>query len=916
MRQCRIAHVALAAVLLAFAGGWTSWPSDPASSADVLDNTEAVSVLQPAQTITVSPSGSDYTTIKAALAAADLVATAGNRVLVKVYPGAYTEVNPLTVPAYVALVAAGEPGVTQIHCASTGAAEHGVVLSSTSRAAGFAVVGCTGAGAAGFYFPAGVSPARVANSALVNCSIGYLSESTAAGGVSVSDVNIPSGTIVSLFKVAAGGQMAVSGVVTRAAATITNAAHSTGAGSYLSVSMAVINGTLTTRGVYAENGGEVELPGSVTIKDCTTGIEVAATGGTVTGNGVTLTSSTNDIVLADTASAVCELQSSIWDGSTVSIGAAASLRGILYDTDTARPGITLLGDEVYLGDEDEQIPLTSYTTDTASTGAVSGFLASVSAGRVLDIASGVGYINTGTGVIQVSPSAQQVTVAADADFWVYIDEDGVAQTQATEPAHTAGVPVANGHTNATDVVLLSSHSVGVAHPVITLHEWIVDNIGPLWISGVAVTEHGGPSLQIAVSSGSFYHFEELHTSVGAAPITLTRWYHDNATGWTQVTAQTAVDDGYYDDGSGTLAALTGGKWKKDALYLTTTNGSTAYHLVYATAEHADQATADAAALPVPPTIFDQSAMVIAGITVLKASGDITTITDERPVISAEGSGSVAAAVDHGALAGLAADDHVQYLDLSGNAARNPVTGTIAAAGGAVILPTSATPTQTAEGSIVWDSDDDLLTVGDGVAFKTLACTTAAQTLTNKTLTTPTIASMTNATHDHADAAGGGLIIQATESLRAALEIATQAEVTTGTDDDRAITPLKLATALATHSPPSYIAETETLHTLSSATPLTVTGMTYTPAAGTYDVVFEAEVQGNGSVDGSIRFYEDAVAFGYVRQRSFSTNKYGSWSVRSRVTVTGTEAITLKAWVSASSVDFRGRSLTFTRVTAL
>lgn len=33
----------------------------------------------------------------------------------------------------------------------------------------------------------------------------------------------------------------------------------------------------------------------------------------------------------------------------------------------------------------------------------------------------------------------------------------------------------------------------------------------------------------------------------------------------------------------------------------------------------------------------------------------------------------------------------------------------------------------------------------------------AQTLTNKTLTTPTIASMTNAQHDHADAAGGGTV---------------------------------------------------------------------------------------------------------------------------------------------------------------
>ena len=41
---------------------------------------------------------------------------------------------------------------------------------------------------------------------------------------------------------------------------------------------------------------------------------------------------------------------------------------------------------------------------------------------------------------------------------------------------------------------------------------------------------------------------------------------------------------------------------------------------------------------------------------------------------------------------------------------------------------------------------------------TLASLTGNETLTNKTLTTPTIGSFTNATHDHADAAGGGAIV--------------------------------------------------------------------------------------------------------------------------------------------------------------
>lgn len=69
--------------------------------------------------------------------------------------------------------------------------------------------------------------------------------------------------------------------------------------------------------------------------------------------------------------------------------------------------------------------------------------------------------------------------------------------------------------------------------------------------------------------------------------------------------------------------------------------------------------------------------------------------------------------------------------------------TINAGGGTIVLPAAAAPAQTAEGSVVWDSDDDLLTVGDGSARKTMCDTSTAQTLTNKTLTTPVIASISN-----------------------------------------------------------------------------------------------------------------------------------------------------------------------------
>ncbi len=54
-----------------------------------------------------------------------------------------------------------------------------------------------------------------------------------------------------------------------------------------------------------------------------------------------------------------------------------------------------------------------------------------------------------------------------------------------------------------------------------------------------------------------------------------------------------------------------------------------------------------------------------------------------------------------------------------------------------IMPQATVPAQTAEGSMVWDTDDDLLTIGDGSGRKVMVDTTSTQTLTNKTLTAPT-----------------------------------------------------------------------------------------------------------------------------------------------------------------------------------
>jgi hypothetical protein len=77
-----------------------------------------------------------------------------------------------------------------------------------------------------------------------------------------------------------------------------------------------------------------------------------------------------------------------------------------------------------------------------------------------------------------------------------------------------------------------------------------------------------------------------------------------------------------------------------------------------------------------------------------------------------------------------------------------VSGTMTVSGsatfpGSLVVPAATTPAQTAEGSVVWDSNDDLLTVGTGAGRKTMVDTDTAQTLANKTLTAPVISTITN-----------------------------------------------------------------------------------------------------------------------------------------------------------------------------
>lgn len=83
---------------------------------------------------------------------------------------------------------------------------------------------------------------------------------------------------------------------------------------------------------------------------------------------------------------------------------------------------------------------------------------------------------------------------------------------------------------------------------------------------------------------------------------------------------------------------------------------------------------------------------------------------------------------------LAANDVFVFQEATQTLTHKTLTDpTVNAGGGTIVLPQGASASQTAEGSIFWDTDDNLLSIGDGAGRKVFVDTTSTQTLGGKTL---------------------------------------------------------------------------------------------------------------------------------------------------------------------------------------
>ena len=294
----------------------------------------------------------------------------------------------------------------------------------------------------------------------------------------------------------------------------------------------------------------------------------------------------------------------------------------------------------------------------------------ISGGDITDGGSGTIDVSTGCAMIRdatsdvatlyssLFPAQTGIALTDQVTNFVYVEWNaGTPQVVASvTPRDSSGDNLLIGLVvrDGTDVHITHTHTHTtqfnqIASKKSALAEGVVRQSG-------SVTAETGNRL-LTVTAGVWWLAYDEYTTPAldtSAAGTFTYLYQDGVGGWTEVASSTTIDNGFYDDTTGTLAALTGARRGVHWLYL---GAEGDYYVVYGlgnyTLNQAQDATPPAT---LPPYIAEFHAALIAKIIV--GNGDTNLESVQNPFDTVFGT-SVAS--DHGDLAGLTDDDHTQYV---------------------------------------------------------------------------------------------------------------------------------------------------------------------------------------------------------------------------------------------------------------
>lgn len=336
---------------------------------------------------------------------------------------------------------------------------------------------------------------------------------------------------------------------------------------------------------------------------------------------------------------------------------------------TAESGATIVGDFLHGNVSGQETSVSKVLQQQSTMGLMSGGGISY-LGLNVTIASGTGYVSIGShpaDYLQYTTwTTQTIAVSANSATYLYIDASGTLAISLSLPNTYQNVFIGKVLSNGSSVYLIQPIANEAYHIGNQLHDFIVNALGPVYVTGSLVSENSTPR-RLNVTSGQYYYgTHEFNPSAGLA-IFFAEFYRNGLGGYTKGSTiqdlASSVNNWEYDNNSGGLVLIPATKFAKHSLYIVNDGANQQYFLVYAQAYYDTLVQAEAALLPTPPPFFNANMVLISSIIVGQGL-PLQQIRDERPIVQYKASGISASAV-HGNLLGLSADDHPQYFRTDG-----------------------------------------------------------------------------------------------------------------------------------------------------------------------------------------------------------------------------------------------------------
>jgi hypothetical protein len=433
----------------------------------------------------------------------------------------------------------------------------------------------------------------------------------------------------------------------------------TGAGSVLRISNCLFDNPGSIGAFVDDNGlltfqGMQFIQGAIAIHVGNSGVPVMlARSTTIQEPGFTTT------LRVDTAAATVHFAGAMARNKFLLVP-GTQLEANFADVTSGDGGTTTIGDVYFArsADPDNVFPQSTYARDTYLTGHVSGGLVTRAGGLTLNISAGIGYINNDVQPVRRPWSAGSVTLAPNSTEYIWVDATGALRHTVSQPDYAQSIVLDQAMSNGTNIVFLAVDNIHVSHIASRLQEFFEDNIGPLSVGGIGTSAPG--LLKINTDGGSFDTGLLEHIAVAQTPATFVYWYQSAPGVWVSVPGSTDIDAGRYNDPALGLVALPGGTYKKDCTFVAVSDDGTEVHVIYGQETFVSQVAAEQGPLPTAPGPITRYAMRSGGVVVLSGAAAVASVVDARPRIgqSVTLSGAI---TDHGALTGLADDDHLQYL---------------------------------------------------------------------------------------------------------------------------------------------------------------------------------------------------------------------------------------------------------------